>query len=135
MVKVPFRCPQTALRYLQCMIFSNIMIHQYRQLFVKMKVFIYSELHFFEVTSYKIPTFVSTCHMMLSQSKIANTCSFCRIYKIYIFTKPAFIVIETFYKKKITLIKIVLYQVGFVIFLGIVPLSDNFTQNILSSDY
>ena len=87
-----------------------------------MKVFIYSELHFFEVTFYKIPTFVSTCHMMLSQSKIANTCSFCRIYKIYIFTKPAFIVIETFYKK--------IYKLGFVILLCIVPLSDIFTQNI-----
>ena len=32
------------------------MIHYYRYLFVKMKVFNYSELHFSEVTSYKIPT-------------------------------------------------------------------------------
>ena len=34
------------------------MIHYYRYLFVKMKVFNYSELHFSEVTSYKIPTLV-----------------------------------------------------------------------------
>ena len=34
------------------------MIHYYRYLFVKMKVFNYSELHFPEVTSYKIPTLV-----------------------------------------------------------------------------
>ena len=32
------------------------MIHYYRYLFVKKKVFNYSELHFSEVTSYKIPT-------------------------------------------------------------------------------
>ena len=34
------------------------MIHYYRYLFVKMKVFNYSELHFFEVTSFKIHTVV-----------------------------------------------------------------------------
>ena len=34
------------------------MIHYYRYLFVKMKVFNYSELHISEVTSYKIPTLV-----------------------------------------------------------------------------
>ena len=34
------------------------MIHYYRYLFVKMKVFNYSELHFSEVTSYKIPTLI-----------------------------------------------------------------------------
>ena len=34
------------------------MIHYYRYLFVKMKVFNYSELHFSEVTFYKIPTLV-----------------------------------------------------------------------------
>ena len=32
------------------------MIHYYRYLFVKMKVFNYSELHFFEGTFYKIHT-------------------------------------------------------------------------------
>ena len=37
------------------------MTHYYRYLFVKMKVFNYSELHFSEVTSYKIPTLVSEC--------------------------------------------------------------------------
>ena len=34
------------------------MIYYYRYLFVKMKVFNYSELHFSEVTFYKIPTLV-----------------------------------------------------------------------------
>ena len=34
------------------------MIHYYRYLFVKMKVFNYSELHFSEVTSFKIHTLV-----------------------------------------------------------------------------
>ena len=34
------------------------MIHQYRYLFVKMKVFNYSELHFFEGTFYKIHTLI-----------------------------------------------------------------------------
>ena len=34
------------------------MIHYCRYLLVKMKVFNYSELHFSEVTSYKIPTLV-----------------------------------------------------------------------------
>ena len=33
-----------------------VMIYYYRSLFVKMKVFNYSELHFAKVTSYKIPT-------------------------------------------------------------------------------
>ena len=35
---------------------SYVMIHYYRYLFVKMKVFNYSELHFFEGTFYKIHT-------------------------------------------------------------------------------
>ena len=35
------------------------MIHYHRYLFVKMKVFNYSELHFFEGTFYKIHTLVS----------------------------------------------------------------------------
>ena len=35
---------------------SYVMIHYYRYLFVKMKVFNYSELHFFEVTFYRIHT-------------------------------------------------------------------------------
>ena len=35
---------------------SYVMIHYYRYLFVKMKVFNYSELHFAEVTFYKIHT-------------------------------------------------------------------------------
>ena len=34
------------------------MIHYYRYLLVKMKVFNYSQLNFSEVTSYKIPTLV-----------------------------------------------------------------------------
>ena len=36
-----------------------VMIHYYRYLFVKMKVFNYSELHFSERTSFKIHTLVS----------------------------------------------------------------------------
>ena len=36
------------------------MIHYYRYLFVKMKVFNYSELHISEVTSFKIHTLVET---------------------------------------------------------------------------
>ena len=36
------------------------MIHYYRYLFVKIKAFNYSELHFSEVTCYKIHTLVST---------------------------------------------------------------------------
>ena len=35
---------------------SYVMIHYYRYLFVKKKAFNYSELHFSEVTSYKIHT-------------------------------------------------------------------------------
>ena len=43
------------------------MIHYYRYLFVKMKVFNYSELHFSEGTSFKIHTLLllaslSSCH-------------------------------------------------------------------------
>ena len=38
---------------------SYVMIHYYRYLFVKKKVFSYSELHFSEVTSYKIHTLTS----------------------------------------------------------------------------
>ena len=36
------------------------MIHYCRYLFVKMKVFNYSELHFSEVTSYKIHTLIAS---------------------------------------------------------------------------
>ena len=36
--------------------FSNVMIHQYRYLFVNMKVFNYSELHFSDMTFYRIHT-------------------------------------------------------------------------------
>ena len=39
---------------------SYVMIPYYKYLFVKMKVFNYSELHFSEVISYKIPTLVDT---------------------------------------------------------------------------
>ena len=37
-------------------LFSNVMIHYFRYLFVKMKVFNYSELHLSEGTSFKIHT-------------------------------------------------------------------------------
>ena len=40
------------------------MIHYYRYLFVKIKVFNYSELHFSEVTSYKIPN-LDVCNLFL----------------------------------------------------------------------
>ena len=38
---------------------SNVMIHYYRYFFVKKKVFNYSELHFSELTSYKIHTLIN----------------------------------------------------------------------------
>ena len=43
---------------------SYVMIHYYRYLFVKIKVFNYSELHISEVTSYKIPTLVSKIQVL-----------------------------------------------------------------------
>ena len=45
------------------------MIHYYRYLFVKMKVFNYSELHFAEVTFYKIHT-LSTSYIELMPQKL-----------------------------------------------------------------
>ena len=46
------------------------MIHYYRYLFVKMKVFNYSELHFSEGTSYKIPTLMQCSNYIIINSTI-----------------------------------------------------------------
>ena len=43
----------------------NVMIYYYRYLFVKMKVFNYSELHFSKGTCFKIHTLASNCKQLL----------------------------------------------------------------------
>ena len=48
---------------------SYVKIHYYRYLFVKMKVFYYSELHFSEVTYYKIPTLASALKSCIEKRK------------------------------------------------------------------
>ena len=47
---------------------NYVMIHYYRYLFVKMKVFNYSELHFSEGTSFKIPNLTGLAY----RSEIEN---------------------------------------------------------------
>ena len=49
------------------------MIYYYRYLFVKMKVFNYSELHFAEVTFYRIHTLVKTNSFIRFLEESENT--------------------------------------------------------------
>ena len=59
------------------------MIHYYRYLFVKMKVFNYSELHFFKGTFYKIhtlaasPFFGGRCQQTFENKKFVEITQLC----------------------------------------------------------
>ena len=53
---------------------SYVMIHYYRYLFVKMKVFNYSELHFFEGTFYKIHTLAPFNFWLLISNYLSYFC-------------------------------------------------------------
>ena len=69
------------------------MIHYYRYLLVKMKVFNYSELHFSEVTSFKIHTLILVTYNVMrnnfsTEMRTHESRSFCKIaYSLLFATK------------------------------------------------
>ena len=76
------------------------MIYYYRYLFVKMKVFNYSDLHFAEVTFYKIHTLIGLLFPRLfyqnfcskSQKDLHSLKIFCTriLFLLILFTRPLF---------------------------------------------